>query len=247
MKKILVANWKMRITHEQAIEFAKKVKNLKSRKYDIALAPSFVSLEAVGRILKKSNISLVAQDISAWEFGAYTGEVMGQDLKKLGCKYVIIGHSERRQYLHEDGSLINQKIKIALKNKLIPILCIGETMQERKSGNTAAMLVQEIKQALSDIPNLNQHNLLISYEPIWAIGTGTTLRADECEEAYRVIKRAITTLCSEEYFQRKVKLLYGGSINATNMAELSQLPQISGYLIGGGSVDFVKFRQIVEA
>jgi len=246
MKKVLIANWKMNLGLKPALSFAKKIKKDLVKNLQIVLAPTFPYLLPMAKELKNSQIKLAAQDIAAWDKGAYTGEVSGKMLKEVGCSQVIIGHSERRQYLHETDQLINAKIKQALASNLQPIICVGETLEEKKQGQRDTILVQQIKNDLSKIKNLCQRKIIIAYEPIWAIGTGQMVEPTDLEAAYRVIKNSVAKICSSMYFDSKVTFIYGGSIDSKSVEPFLLLPYLQGFLVGGASLDEPEFVKIAK-
>ena len=239
MKKIIIANWKMNLSLKESLDLAKKLalksKNLKN---EIAVCPDYLSLAPVAAILKKTEISLGAQDCAITDFGAYTGEVSPLNLKNLGLKYVILGHSERREHLHENSGIINNKIKAALNNKLIPVLCVGEKLIEKEAGHAREVIADQLRRALSKIV-LKSNNFIIAYEPIWAIGTGKAILPNEAEEIHQFIK-----VQANKILKKSVAVIYGGSVNEKNAASFAAQKNIDGFLVGGASLKAAEFINI---
>ncbi|NCB20571.1 MAG: triose-phosphate isomerase [Clostridia bacterium] len=242
MKKIIVANWKMQLLNSEAKALALNFfEELKDSKNNIVICPDYLSLVDIARIIKESQFLLGAQDLAAYDRGAYTGEISAESLKELGVSYVIIGHSERRSYLQESDKLISEKIKKAIKNKLIPILCVGENAAERKQGRANMVIRRQLKGALSSLKSSELSKLHVAYEPIWAIGSG---RYCDAEQA-RSIKSLIIDCCLK-LGVKKVKVLYGGSANIENAKSFLFKASFSGLLVGGASLELDSFRQIVN-
>ena len=240
-----MANWKMQLTIKESLELAKQYsKKINTAKNEIVLCPDFASLAFVGPILKGSKILLGAQDGAAYDKGAYTGEVSPINLKTLGAKYVILGHSERREHLHENSAIINNKIKVALVNKLIPVLCIGEKLSEKEAGQTKRYLLEELRHALKGVNIKNDGDLVIAYEPVWAISTNKnakSIASSEAEEIQIYIKSQV-----KKILHHSVRVLYGGSVNANNAHEFLQQSNIDGLLVGGASLKIDEFLKIVN-
>jgi triosephosphate isomerase len=247
MKKIYIANWKMNLLKKDVIDFLKKIKKRKYQSADLVLAPSFPYLNQVSDGLKNSAIKLAAQNVATQEKGAFTGEVSIKMLKDFGVRYVIIGHSERRQIFSETDSMINQKVKRVLETGMIPILCIGETQEEKNSGQRETVLVQQLRNSLSRVENLANKKVIIAYEPVWAIGTGNVVTESELDEAYRAIKRAISSLAGSNFFEEKVMFVYGGSVDEKNICDLKKIPYLQGFLVGGASLNVDRFLSLVNA
>jgi triosephosphate isomerase len=238
MKKIIIANWKMKLNYSDTLKLAKQFVALSSKtKNEIVVCPDFSALAEVGKVIKKSRLILGAQDVAAFNLGAYTGEVSALSLKQLDCRYVIIGHSERRQYNKEDDALINLKIKTALP-LLIPILCIGEKLSDRKRWKQ--VLKKQIDLDLKGVEKGKLKSIIIAYEPIWAIGTGQTVSAQEAKEAYNFI---VAYLLSLGYSQKQFQVIYGGSVDPKNAGQLSVF---AGFLIGGTSLKPKDFFMIAN-
>lgn len=244
MKKLIIANWKMNLTIKDSLELARQfTKKIKTNQHEIVICPDFSVLAFIGPVLKGSGLLLGAQDLAAFDLGAYTGEVSARNLKSLGVKYVIIGHSERRMRLHENSALINSKIQMALNNKLIPVLCVGEKLTEKQEGVTKEYLLRLLRQALKGIKIKTATDLIIAYEPIWAISTNKkaqAMSASEAEEIHKFIQEK-----TEKILHQKVRILYGGSVTPDNAATFLAQKNVSGLLVGGASLQLNKFTKIV--
>jgi len=235
-KLLMVANWKMNKTVEESIEFLKEFKNLIKSENEIVIAPPFTALEECKKLIDKK-IDLSAQNINENYEGAYTGEISAGMINEL-CDYVILGHSERREYFNESDDLINKKVKTALKNKLKVILCIGETLEQRESNNTNNIIKNQLNNCLKNINDLKY--IVIAYEPVWAIGTGKTATPEQAEDVHRYIRQ----LLEKKYKDSNVRILYGGSVKASNVKELMSMKDIDGALVGGASLDPRSFADI---
>lgn len=246
MKRFPVAagNWKMNTTVEEAIALAKELRDRLDRMDGVEkiVCPPFVSLVPVKGIITGSSIKLGAQNMYFQEKGAFTGEVSPTMLAGL-CQYVIIGHSERRQYFHEEDSLVNRKLKAALKAGLAPILCVGEKLEDREGGRTEEVITRQISEGLADIPNPG--DLVVAYEPIWAIGTGKAATASQANETIGLIRRVVAVQCGGAIAEG-VRLLYGGSVTAANILEFISQSEIDGSLVGGASLKAGEFASIAE-
>lgn len=233
-----------------SISYAKKIKNKKYAKVDLVVAPSLPYLEKVHKILASSHIKIAAQNISAWKAGSYTGEVSADMIKESGANFVIVGHSERRQNLGETDELVRAKIKSALEKNLMPILCIGETWSEKKSGQREAVIVLQLKKALAGIDNLCRKKIIIAYEPVWAIGSKKFVDLKDLQDVYRVAKRAVSMICSAEYFDKMISFIYGGSVDLANIEELLKFEPLNGFLIGSASLqpdNFLALANLVDS
>ena len=241
MRKVIVAgNWKMNKTPREAIELIETLKPLVSEREDVEVVfcPPFISLmEAV----KGTNIKIGAQNMYFEENGAYTGEVAPDMIAECGVEYVILGHSERRQYFGETDESINKKVKKAFEHGLKPIICVGETLEQREQGITEDLVRLQTKIALKDISKEDAKKAVIAYEPVWAIGTGKTATSVQAEEVCAAIRRVLSEIYDEET-AGEIRIQYGGSVNAGNAAELFAMPNIDGGLVGGASLkaDFAK-------
>ncbi|MBM3255417.1 MAG: triose-phosphate isomerase, partial [Candidatus Omnitrophica bacterium] len=247
MRKFIIAgNWKMYKNIGEAIDLANGLKRelfeLSGDDIDIVLCPPFTALSEVAEVLAESNIALGAQDMYWQEEGAFTGEVSPLMLKDAGAKFVIIGHSERRQFFAETNESVNKKIKAALKHELTPIVCVGESLKEREAGQTFKVLDDHIQNGLSDISAAEMLKLVIAYEPVWAIGTGKTATPVQAQEAQNYIRDLLRKLYNKEV-AAEVRIQYGGSVKPENTAELMQQPDVDGALVGGASLKIESFAE----
>ena len=247
-KTIIAGNWKMNQTASGIKPFMEELKNHlpQPKPCEIVLCTPAVMVPAMIRAGKDAKVSGGAQDVSKYEKGAYTGEVSAAQLADIGTKYCIVGHSERRQYHKEDDMLINEKTKMLLEKGITPIICVGESLEQREMDLTIEYITYQVKAALSGITGELVTRCVIAYEPIWAIGTGRTATAEQAEEVCRAIREAIKRFYDART-ARKVSILYGGSMNAKNAAELLAQPDIDGGLIGGASLKPADFAEIVKA
>ncbi len=231
----------------EAIELANGLKRelYNADSLDIVLCPAFTALSSVSEVIADSNIGLGAQDMYWEEQGAFTGEISGGMLKDAGCKYVIIGHSERRQYFSETNEAVNKKIKAALKSELIPIVCVGETLSQREEQQTMRVIKEQIREGLKDIPPEEAEKLVIAYEPVWAIGTGRNATAEQAQEVQKYIRNLLSEIYNEATAEG-VRIQYGGSVKPENIKQLIQQPDIDGALIGGASLKIDSFSRIVK-
>ena len=241
---MIAGNWKMNTTVGEAIELVNEMRPGLDEigSVDKVICPPFISLAAVKELIKGSSIKLGAQNIHFEEKGAYTGEISPLMLADL-CEFVIIGHSERRQYFNETGEIINKKILAALKVGLKPILCFGERLEENEAGRTKEVLTQQLNSSLTGIDSLG--GLIIAYEPIWAIGTGKAAAGKQANKTIGFMRQTI----SQKYGKRvaqDLRILYGGSVTANNIAEFINQPEIDGALVGGASLKATEFLSIVK-
>jgi triosephosphate isomerase len=212
---------------------------------DIVVCPPFTSLSTAAPLLKNSHVALGAQNLNENPEGAFTGEISPAMLTSVGCSYVVIGHSERRQYFGETDATVNKKIIAALKNNLIPIVCVGETLSEREANSTLAVVSRQVKAALVNIPSADTKKIILAYEPIWAIGTGKTATPAQAQEVHL----AIRDILKDQYgslTSLAIRILYGGSVKPDNMAELMACEDIDGGLVGGASLKADSFAAIVN-
>lgn len=241
-KKIIAGNWKMNKTPKQTVELINELKPLvANNEVDVVFCTPFVSLAAALEAAKGSNIEIGAQNMHFEESGAYTGEIAPSMLVEMGIKYVIIGHSERREYFAETDVTVNKKVLKALEHGLIPILCCGETLTGRDQGITIDLVRMQIKIGLQNVTAEDAKKVVIAYEPIWAIGTGRTATSEQAEEVCAAIRQVVEELYGKAVAD-EVRVQYGGSVNAKNAAELFAMPNIDGGLVGGASLtaDFGK-------
>lgn len=246
-KYIIAGNWKMNKLPSETYDFVKEIENAtKGASCEVVCCTPFVNLTEAVRAAKETHIKIGAENLHFEDSGAFTGEVSADMLKDIGVDYVIIGHSERRQYFAETDETVNKKTVKALAKGLIPIVCVGESLEQREAGITMDIIAIQIKKAFAGISAADAKKVVIAYEPIWAIGTGKTATADQAEEVCKGIRDIIGQLycpnCAKEF-----TIQYGGSMNASNAAELLAKPDIDGGLIGGASLSAEKFAPIVEA
>jgi triosephosphate isomerase len=248
---LMAGNWKMNLDHLQAAHHVQKLDwTLKDAKHDfsaveVAVLPPFTDLRTVQTMVEGDHLEIRygAQDVSSHESGAYTGEVSGAMLAKLGCTYVLAGHSERREYHGEDDAEVAAKVKAAIANGLAPILCVGEGLETRQSGEQVEFTVGQLTTALDGVAAEQATDLVVAYEPVWAIGTGEVATPEDAQEVCVAIRRRLAELWSGEQAAR-TRVLYGGSVKAGNIAAIMTQPDVDGALVGGASVDAEQFAAI---
>ena len=240
---MIAGNWKMNTTVSEAVELVSKMRPGldKIANVEKVICPPFVSLAAVNELIKESSIKLGAQNLYFEEKGAYTGEISPLMLAEL-CEFVIIGHSERRQYFGESGDIVNRKVMSALKANLKPILCVGEKLKENEAGRTEEVISEQLRSSLAGIDSLDM--VTVAYEPIWAIGTGRAATGRQANDTIGFLRRSIAGLGTEETAGR-MRILYGGSVTADNATEFIKQPEIDGALVGGASLKADQFLSIV--
>jgi len=245
-KPLIAANWKMYKTPDEAVAFVQAfIPLVATHKHaEIVLCPSPALLPAVIAVVRNTPVAVAGQNMHWLDQGAYTGETSPLQLKALGVTYVLIGHSERRQYYNETDETVNLKLKSALSHGLIPIVCVGELLAEREAGKTTEVLVRQTTVALSGIDPAAAKTLVIAYEPVWAIGTGKTATPEIAQEAHKIIREQIAKSLSAE-LAASTRILYGGSVKPDNTASLCAQEDIDGALVGGASLEAVSFSQIV--
>lgn len=235
-KKIIAGNWKMNKTPKEALELVKLLKDkVNTDKSDVVFCVPFVELIPVLEELKGTNIAVGAQNMYFENSGAYTGEISADMLTEIGVKYVIIGHSERRQYFNETDKTVNKKVIKAIEKSLIPIVCVGETLEQREKGITVDFVRIQIKSAFQNVTSEQAENVIIAYEPIWAIGTGVTATSEQAEEVCSAIRKVISEIYDQNTAD-KIRIQYGGSVNGSNAKELFGMADIDGGLVGGASL-----------
>ncbi len=248
--KIVIANWKMKLSLAETLELAKKMKD-KFKGFsgsEVAVCPNLISLIEVGKIIKEGPLKLGAQNVFWEDKGAYTGEVSPSMLKEAGCEYVIIGHSERRKYLLENYEMIHQEFKATLNIEgLTPIVCVGEEAEERKTDRRDFVLVDQLQQALGGINLLGDQQVIVAYEPIWAIGSGVAIEPEEAEYAHKIIKISLRDMFGMKVVKNNFRIIYGGSISSKNVKEFADLEGVDGLLVGGASLDAGEFYKIAKA
>ena len=246
-KPIIAGNWKMNKTPAQGAELVNELKPLvKDADCDVVVCVPATDIYAVAQAVNGSNIHLGAQNVHFAESGAYTGEISADMLLELGVEYVIIGHSERRQYFGETDQTVNMRVKTALAKGLKPIVCVGETLEEREGGKVEEVLVRQTTEALKDVASADLDRVVIAYEPVWAIGTGKTATAEVANDTIKIIRDTVRNLYCANCAENKVRIQYGGSMNPKNVKELMAMPEIDGGLIGGASLKAVDFSLVVN-
>lgn len=243
---VIAGNWKMNKTVSEAVKLVDDLKPLvKGAAAEVVVCPPFVCLNEAVRASGGSNIGVGAQNMYYKDSGAYTGEISPLFLKDMKVEYVILGHSERRQYFKEDDSEINKKVIAALNHGLKPILCVGETLEQREAGSTFDVIAAQVEGCLAGMENRNLDDLIIAYEPVWAIGTGKTATSQDANEVIGFIRKQLREILGSEIAD-KTRILYGGSVKSSNTKELMAMPEIDGALVGGASLDAAEFSKIVN-
>jgi triosephosphate isomerase (TIM) len=247
-KKLIAGNWKMNKTVADGVALTQEILAVVGREVavDIVLCPPFTALDSVGRALEGQSVRLGAQNMHSEKSGAYTGEVSAEMLRTLYAAYVILGHSERRTYFAETDAFINKKVLAAVATELKPILCVGETLAERETGSTLAVVQKQVEGGLQGVTKDHITTVVIAYEPVWAIGTGKVATTAQAQEVHAYIRGLLTKLYGAPLAQ-KVRILYGGSMKPANAAELLAQPDIDGGLIGGASLEAKSFIELVTA
>lgn len=241
-KKIIAGNWKMNYTLTEADNFVNEIKDrINTNEVDVVLCPNNICLERVSDIIDGTNIKLGAQNVHFEDKGAYTGETSANMLLSLDVKYVIVGHSERREYFNETDETVNKKVKKLLEKNIMPIICVGETLEQREKGELYDFISSQVKNALADISEDDvKNNIVIAYEPIWAIGTGVTATSLQAQEMCKFIRDEVRKLYNDKVAEN-IRIQYGGSVKPSNANEILNMQDIDGALVGGASLtnDFV--------
>jgi triosephosphate isomerase (TIM) len=248
MRRPLIAgNWKMHKTGDEAAQTTRQLKTLVAGAsgVEVMIAPPFTALSHVAAELAGSDIALGAQNMHWESHGAYTGEIAPGMLTAAGCRYVIIGHSERRQFFGETDASVNRKIRAAVAAQLHPVFCIGETEAQRDAGQTFSVLDKQVKNGLEGLLSQDLRSLVVAYEPVWAIGTGKTATTEQAQEVHAHIRRLIAEIVDSD-FGRNLRILYGGSVKPSNIKALMAMPDIDGALVGGASLEPETFSQLVN-
>lgn len=246
-KPIIAANWKMNKSVEEARTFVRELipflKNIEDR--EVVLCPPFTSLGSVAELIKDTNIALGAQNLYPEPSGPYTGEVSPLMLQEFDCRYVILGHSERRMHLFESHDLINRKVKAALNHKLSPILCVGEQLKDREAGREEEVVREHVIRGLLGVSKEDILHVVIAYEPVWAIGTGRNATPEDASRMHRFIRDILADIYGEEV-ANSIRIQYGGSVTPSNIDELMEEEEIDGVLVGGASLQAESFSRIVN-
>jgi triosephosphate isomerase len=247
----MAGNWKMNLNHLEAIAFVQKLAYTLNDKdfeaVEVAVLPPFTDIRSVQTMVDgdRLRIGYGAQDLSPYDSGAYTGDIGGPMLAKLGCTYVVVGHSERRSYHAEDDDTVNAKVRAALRNGLVPILCVGEALEVRREGGQVAHTTAQLRAALVDVPADKARSLVVAYEPIWAIGTGEVATPEDAQEVCTELRTTLAELYSGDLADG-VRILYGGSVKPDNVAGIMAQPDVDGALVGGASLSVEDFVAIVR-
>ena len=245
-KKVIAGNWKMNMLPNEAIKFIEELTPIvKDTENEVILCVPYTDLFYALLNVQGTNIKIGAQNMHFEESGAYTGEVSGKMLKCIGVEYVIIGHSERRQYFAETDETVNKKIKAALANELKPIVCVGETLSQKEAGKTEKIITKQVELAIEGLKEKEVEQLIIAYEPIWAIGTGKTATKEDANEAIKAIRNKIAKIYGQTVADGVI-ILYGGSVKSSNAKELFEMSDIDGGLVGGASLKADEFSKIVN-
>ena len=250
-KPLLAGNWKMNLNHLEAIAVTQKLSySLEDKDFDavdVVIIPSFTNIRSVQTLVDGDRLRLTygAQDLSPETNGAYTGDISGAMLNKLGCSFVIVGHSERRSIHAESDELVNRKIKAALSNELTPILCIGEELAIREAGSHVDFVLNQLRNALKGFHKPDLKRIVFAYEPVWAIGTGKTATPEDAEEVCQAIRSELIKIGSPEIAEG-ARILYGGSVKSSNIVDIMKQPNIDGALVGGASLDPEEFARMAK-
>jgi triosephosphate isomerase (TIM) len=246
---LIAGNWKMNLNHLEAIALVQKLAFALPEKYydrvEVAVLPPFTDVRSVQTLIDGDRLKMVhgAQDLSPHDAGAYTGDVSGAMLAKLGCRYVLVGHSERREVHGEDDGEVNRKVRAAVRHGIVPILCVGEGLAVREEGRHVEHTTRQLAAALAKVESQHAQTLVIAYEPVWAIGTGRVASAADAQEVCGALRQAVAGTYGET-IAGGVRLLYGGSVRARNVGEIVAQPDVDGALVGGASLDADEFAQM---
>ena len=245
-KKIVAGNWKMNMTHDESVNLIEELKQISTNYVDIKIAPSFTNLNKAVSLLGSSEIEVVAQNVHFEERGAFTGEISIEMLKSVGVNSVIIGHSERRKYFNENDIILSKKTKMAIDNSVNIIFCIGEELSDREKQNHFELIKNQIISGLFGLDMQQIKNVVVAYEPVWAIGTGKTAENHQIQEMHEYIRKLFNDKYGSDISQQ-IRILYGGSVKPNNAEEIFSLKDVDGGLIGGASLNFSDFNAIVQA
>ena len=244
---IIAGNWKMNNNSAESVELVSQLREMISgiKEVEVVVAPPYTALGSVATAIKGSTIVLSSQNIFWEEKGAFTGEISPSMLKDIGCQYAIIGHSERRQYFGETNETVNKRLKAALEASLTPIVCIGETLEEKEADKTLTVIEKQVKEGLAGISSGEMEKVVIAYEPVWAIGTGKTATPEQAQEVHQFI-RGMLAQVFDEGIAKGIRILYGGSVKPDNVDQLMSQKDIDGALVGGASLKADSFARIVQ-
>jgi triosephosphate isomerase len=244
-QKVVVGNWKMNGQTAQVIQLIDELKTLLNSETNpqIVVMPPLIYIPLVNELLKSTKLSIGAQNVYPKDFGAYTGEISAPMLKEFSCQYVLVGHSERRRYLHENEIFVAQKFHHVKEHGMIPVLCVGETLDEREKGQTEQIISNQLL-AVVELNKDSFHHCVVAYEPVWAIGTGITASPEQAQEMHQFIRGLVAEINNND--AERLTLLYGGSVNEHNAETLCSMPDIDGVLVGGASLNAKQFVEIVK-
>ena len=245
-KKIVAGNWKMNMNLDESSKLISDLKEISIKNVDVKIAPSFTNLYHSNSMLNSSKIEVIAQDLHFEKNGAYTGEVSADMLLGVGIKTSIIGHSERRKYFNESNQILSKKVTSAVQHSMQVIFCVGEELSERENNNYFEVIKTQLKEGVFHLDSDQFKNIIIAYEPVWAIGTGMTANSQQIQEMHKFIRDLVQNYFGDEISQN-IKILYGGSVKPNNAKEIFSLDDVDGGLIGGASLNFSDFNSIVEA
>ncbi|MHC4341541.1 MAG: triose-phosphate isomerase [Planctomycetota bacterium] len=248
MKPLVAGNWKMHLTRAEAADLARELIRLLPAPLDhvdVALFPPFTCLAAVVEVVAGTDVTVGAQNLYPENAGAFTGEIAPPMLLDVGATRVLAGHSERRHVMGEDDALVNRKVRSALEHDILPVLCVGETLEEREAGRTAEVVDRQVRAGLEAVPAGGAGDVTLAYEPVWAIGTGLTAKPEQAAEVHARIRGLLVEIWGEA--GRNVRILYGGSVKAPNARELMSMPEVNGVLVGGASLKADSFSRIARA
>lgn len=255
MKKVLfIANWKMNLTIAETMALAESLsqslRSIASQKMEIILCPSFTAFPALHGLLGEKNYAgfkIGAQNVFWEDKGAFTGEVSAKMLKEVDCRYVIVGHSERRKNLGETDEMVNKKVKILLENDLVPIVCFGETFEERQKGLRDVIVARQTEAALRDVEFFGNRKIIIAYEPVWVIGSGQAVEPEDAEHSHRMIREALLEIFPADIVEKHFQIIYGGSVDGKNIRSFLDKENIDGVLVGGASLKAGEFVKMIKA
>ena len=241
---LIAGNWKMNKTPQEAIQLINELKGLiQNTAAEVAVCPTFVALSDVLKAVEGSSLKVGAQNMYHQDKGAFTGEISPVFLKAMNIEYVILGHSERRQYFGETNEEINKKLAAAFTHNIKPILCMGETLEQREQGITFEVIKEQVQKCLANMHQFDLEELVVAYEPVWAIGTGRTATKEDANEVIAFIRQQLKEVLNEK-LSLNIRILYGGSVKSSNIRELMDMPEIDGALVGGASLDVQEFAKI---
>lgn len=250
-KPLVLANWKMNLSVAQSVKLSKSLVSSFTKKkladrLTLGLAPTFPALAAVAETLKRKPVMLGAQDIFWKPAGPFTGEVSSVVLKELGASFVIIGHSERRQYMKETDEMVHQKVQAALTEGLMPVVCVGETFAQRQSGQKDLVVSRQVQEGLRGVELASEQQLIIAYEPVWVIGSGQAVEPAEAQDTAKVIVQSLIDIMPTSVIERQVRIIYGGSVDTSNIQSFLSRRPLSGVLVGGASLEAKRFIELMS-